>query len=361
MPIETVRRMPDLLDILWDPLVQEGSTWCAANVQTHAGWLPVGSERWPVALTTPVVRNSYVVSMIGHFLDYGAEERRRLESPVLRGSVRAMVAALRPLLLQLEPVLVLDALPLSTVLRPTHSRETWAMAFAAARMHAPGVPTVVRSVDESHNRETMAIFQELGLRRVVSRLVFHQDPRDPVFWRARNLQHDLAMIRERPLPWRPLIADDALDVAHLYWQLYGQKHSTLNPEYSANWIEHAVAHGALFGEALEIDGRMAACYLSYRVNDAMTNPIFGYDLRLPIDLGLYRRLSVRVLEVARDLGCRLHASSGAPAFKQTRGGVPALESFYVDLGGVHGGQRTAWLALSALSRVIGPRILRLAR
>jgi hypothetical protein len=284
-----------------------------------------------------------------------------LESPVLRLTVGSLVQGLRPLLQHLEPVAILDALPVSTILRPTIPQEDWAMAFASMRLHAPGVPTIVRSVDETHQRETVAMLERLGLRRVVARLVFHQDPREPAFWRARNLQQDLAMVRERPMAWRAIEPEDALDVAQLYWQLYGQKHSTLNPEYSSAWIEHAVAHGALTGEGLEVEGRLVACYLGYRSQDVMTNPIFGYDLRMPIDLGLYRRLSLRVLEVARDAGCRLNASSGAPVFKRTRGGVPSLESFYVDLGGVGGPQRTAWLALSALSRVVGPRILTLAR
>ncbi len=57
----------------------------------------------------------------------------------------------------------------------------------------------------------------------------------------------------------------------------------------------------------------------------MTQPVFGYDTGKPQKLGLYRLLSLHVLEEGRRLGLRLNASGGVGEFKRLRGGIATLE------------------------------------
>ena len=92
----------------------------------------------------------------------------------------------------------------------------------------------------------------------------------------------------------------------------------------------------------------------------MTNPVFGYDTALPQQLGLYRRLSLLTMQLARPRAQRLHASSGAPGFKSSRGGISTVEYHAVDRRGVRGIQRAAWLLLLRVSRTVAPSLLRRA-
>jgi Acetyltransferase (GNAT) domain len=121
-------------------------------------------------------------------------------------------------------------------------------------------------------------------------------------WRIRNVRHDVALSTTRPLECRPLRTADQQQIAALYWQLYGEKHSRLNPRFTADFLAHGLESGVLHGEGILCEGRLVAAFLAYSVADVMTNPVFGYDTSLPQQLGLYRRLSVLTLQYARDRG-----------------------------------------------------------
>lgn len=347
-------------DELWAPLVARGTEWCAPNVHADAQWLSVDSEQWRVSITRPQPRNSYVVSVTGQYLDYATEEIRRIPSILARGLSRASLLPLAPLLRALDPIAVLDALPVSTVLHATRAPEDWRRALARARDVYHGMPIVVRSLDTIGSGALLATLRDAGMLLLPSRLVFHQDPCTEAFWRIRNVRHDLALLERAPLETRELTVADGPRIAALYWQLYGEKHSTLNPYFSAEWMAHGIARGVLSGEGLIHDGRLAAAYLSYCVENIMTNPVFGYDTTLPQQLGLYRRLSLLTLLRARRQHHGVHASSGAPGFKASRGGTPTIEYHAVDLRGVRGVQRGAWQLTLALANAIGPGLLRSA-
>lgn len=348
----------DGVDALWAPLVDHGSRWCAPNIHADARWLDVDGERWRLSFTQPASRNSYVVSATGQYLDYAREELHRLPAPFVRNASRVLLSVAAPMLRALDPVLILDALPLSTVLHPARSESQWARALRATRAAHPGYPILVRSLDNVTGDRTLTQLRSLGLSLMPSRLVFHQDPRTTDFWTARNLRKDTALMERAPLACRALAPTDAEQIAALYWMLYGQKHSRLNPQLSAAWMAHGMASHALRGEGIEYNGRLVAVYLSYGVEGVMTNPVFGYDTSLPRALGLYRRLSVMALRAARQQGMLLHASSGAPGFKATRGGIPAIEYLAVDLSGARHLQRLAWQGALRVAQSIGPQMLR---
>lgn len=347
-------------DQLWDPIVARGTEWCAPNVHADAHWLDVDSERWRVAVTRPRARNSYVVSATGQYLDYAREEARRIPSATLRALSYAAMQSLAPVLRALDPIVVLDALPVSTVLHVPQPQSRWRAALERARAEFRGLPIVVRSVDQICSMDLLVTLRDLGMAMMPSRLVFHQDPRAEEFWRIRNVRHDLALCAAAPMESREMTTRDCPQIAALYWQLYGEKHSALNPQFTASWMAHGIEHGVLSGEGLIHDGRLAAAYLSYSVENVMTNPVFGYDTTLPQQLGLYRRLSVLTLRRAQSRGQRVHASSGAPGFKASRGGVPTIEYHAVDVRSARAVQHAAWRLALRVADAIGPRLLRSA-
>ena len=345
------------LDTLWDAIVTRGLTWCAPNIHADADWLDVGSSRWRVSITRPVARNCYVVSATGQYLDYAREEIRRIPSPLRRAIAASASWPLGPLLRALDPVVVLDALPMSTVLHSERSPANWREAIAQARSVYRGLPVIVRSLDAVASPELLGALRASGMVTIPSRLVFHQDPRSEAFWRIRNVRHDVALTTTHPMETRPLREDDGPRIADLYWRLYGEKHSRLNPDFSTAFLSHGISTGAFLGEGILREGHLVAVFLAYAVGAVMTNPIFGYDTSLPQQLALYRRLSVLTMQFARDRGLRLHASSGAPGFKASRGGVPTIEYHAVHLATVRAHQRAAWVAAIGIANRIGPRLL----
>jgi hypothetical protein len=347
----------DPLHALWSPLLTRGVPACITNLAADVLLLDDGVREWRVARTLPMARNCYVVSATGQYLEYGREEIRRLDSGALRAAARGALLPLAPVLRALDPIVVLDALPVSTVLHDEHDAASWARALRAVRLRFPHEPIVVRSLDARSSLTTMRTLESCGMQMVPSRLVFHHDPRDPAFWRIRNIRHDLDLMDTDPLPVRRLDVADAPAIARLYWQLYGTKHSTLNPRFTPAWIADGMAADTLRGEGIVLDGALVAVYLAYELNGWMTNPIFGYDLRVPQARGLYRRLSLLTVRRARRRGLQVHASSGAPGFKASRGGVPALEYHAVDTRGAQLCPRLAWWLTRQTALRLAPRLL----
>jgi hypothetical protein len=347
----------DPLAGLWSPLVTRGVPDCVSNLAADVLWLDDGVREWRVARTQPMERNCYVASATGQFLDYGREEIRRLDSRAMQAAARAALLPLAPALRALDPIVILDALPVSTVLHAEHGAASWTRALHAVRRRFPRDPIVVRSLDARSSPRTMRTLEACGLQMVPSRLVFHQDPRDRAFWRIRNIRHDLALMASDPLPVRPLDVRDAPDIARLYWQLYGGKHSTLNPHFTPLWITLGMADGVLRGEGIELDGALVAVYLAYEMHGWMTNPIFGYDLSVPQRRGLYRRLSLLTAQRAQQDGLQVHASSGAPGFKASRGGVPSMEYHAVDTRGARVSARAAWWLTRHAAMRLAPTLL----
>jgi hypothetical protein len=60
-------------------------------------------------------------------------------------------------------------------------------------------------------------------------------------------------------------------------------------------------------------------FASFGCEGVITTPILGYDLTLPTTLGLYRVLSLSLMQQAENLHVVLHQSSGAGEFKRCRG------------------------------------------
>ena len=322
--------------------------------------LDVDGVAWRVSLTRPATRNCYVVSATGQYVEYARDEIRRLPLAMHRVASHTALWPLSPLLRRLDPILVPDAFPVSSVLHRERPHAEWTRAIDAARQRYPGVPVVVRSLDGITSRATLDAMRRVGMQLVPSRLVFHQDPRRDGFWRIRSVRHDVARATESPLETRALRTADCERIAELYWLLYAHKHSTLNPRFSQEWLAHGMKHGVLHGEGILHDGRLAAVYLAYCVKDVMTNPVFGYATALPQQLGLYRRLRLLTMQSVRARGQRIHASSGAPRFKFSCGGISTVEYHAVDLRGVRGIQGAAWLLLLRVSRTVAPSLLRRA-
>ena len=109
--------------------------------------------------------------------------------------------------------------------------------------------------------------------------------------------------------------------------LYRGKYPVHTPSYSEEFLRlgHPSRWLELEGLRDSASGQLVGV-LGYIVRDGvLTTPILGYDLTLPQDAALYRRLSLRVLLVTEECGLRMHSSAGAGRFKQSRGAKPYTE------------------------------------
>ena len=87
-------------------------------------------------------------------------------------------------------------------------------------------------------------------------------------------------------------------------------------------------------------------------NGVMTTPLIGYDRSVDAAAGLYRLISLKLVEQAAERGLILHQSSGAAAFKRHRGSTASMEYNLVYDRHLAPRCRLPWQLLAALSRVV---------
>lgn len=107
--------------------------------------------------------------------------------------------------------------------------------------------------------------------------------------------------------------------------MYLEKYSWHNPQFTDNFLREALNNGILELHGFRRDGRLDAVLGFYVRDGVMTTPLFGYDTSLSQELGLYRMLSARLIEIACERMLLLHESSGAAQFKRNRGAEAEIE------------------------------------
>ena len=90
----------------------------------------------------------------------------------------------------------------------------------------------------------------------------------------------------------------------------------------------------------------------------MTTPLIGYDRTIPQSVGLYRLITVRIIDEAVATENFLHMSSGAAHFKMLRGAKSCFEFNMVGYSHLKWSRRLPWSVLSWLTRWIAQPVFR---
>ena len=90
----------------------------------------------------------------------------------------------------------------------------------------------------------------------------------------------------------------------------------------------------------------------------MTTPLIGYDPEIPQAVGLYRLITLRIIDEAVAGGDFLHMSSGAAHFKMLRGAQPCFEYNMVGISHLSWARRMPWIALSWLTQWVAKPVFR---
>jgi hypothetical protein len=186
----------------------------------------------------------------------------------------------------------------------------------------------VRNVLVKRQAELFRTLQTLGYCAIPSRVVYEFDWRRPGQKVAAHLHRDLKRLRRSSLRvvWKSQFTPAELSrIEELYGQVYLEKHSYLNPQYTQKFFEDAVSFLGMRCLCLvdPCDRIMAFSLVSHKQR-VVTVPALGYDTH-DAEQGLYRHLFAALYQELSASGCWLNYSSGAGDFKRKRGGVPALE------------------------------------
>ncbi|WP_252089711.1 hypothetical protein [Pseudomonas sp. MWU13-3659] len=340
------------------------------NVSTALALLDTGSQQFPVSINhgNDPAGNCYVVSPQTAYSGYAREELQRLRRPWLAWPLKYLTQAVDKLLsaAQVDRLVQVNNWLLSTNLYPPDWDGADLPAITALlRRTFPDHGFGFRSLNDFSNPALRLRLQKLGYLAIPSRQVYLFDGRagdQSAFLRHHNTRLDATLLRRSPytvVPGEALADADFTRIEQLYNLLYLEKYSTLNPHYSAAWLQRGHREGWLQLRALRSpEGRIDGA-LGWFANSALlSTPIVGYDTALPQRAGLYRQLTRLCLQEAVNRRQVLNFSSGAAAFKRLRGGQPQIEYSLVYVAHLPFGRRLVWRVLAVLLQRLGVPLMR---
>ncbi|WP_010176119.1 hypothetical protein [Pseudomonas sp. PAMC 25886] len=340
------------------------------NVSTRMALLDTGTQQFPVSITEGLEPdgNCYVVSPQTAFSGYALEEIKRLGRPRLTWPLKVLTQGVQHMLrwARIDKLVQVNNWLLSTNLYPGDWDINELPAITALLQRTfPDHGFGFRSLNDFSNRPLRQRLENLGYLSIPTRQVYLFDGRAGAqagFLNHHNTRLDATLLRRSPYEVVPGAALDDADfqrIEHLYNLLYLDKYSTLNPHYSAQWMQRGQREGWLEMRALRNgEGRIDGA-LGWFANAALiSTPIVGYDTGLPQRAGLYRQLTRLCLQEAVERGVVLNFSSGAAGFKRLRGGQPQIEYSLIHVAHLSWGRRWVWCVLSQLLHGIGVPLMR---
>ena len=310
------------------PFLKNGAQPYIRNIhQTEMLVALAGGCIFPLTLTRYHPHNAYTVSPYNHYISYGgSEEVHRLKNPPIEKVIQLLLLPIAAYFQasRFDQVVYVNNWLLSTNLYPRLDEP----AVAALAEHLPHLfpdrAIVFRSVDR--NPLLFNSLQSRGFKMVLSRQVWYMDPQHALH--TRQVKEDQRVLRRHPyqvVAGQDLSDADCERAVALYNQLYVNKYSPYNPQFTPEFFKLARDQNLLHFRGLRLDDRLDGIMGFFTRNGLMTQPVFGYDTSLPQETGLYRLLTLLTLQEGLQRGLTVHASAGVGRFKKLRGGQSAIE------------------------------------
>ncbi len=345
------------------PMLAHGVTPYVSNVHTELRILTVDGIPLPITVNEAEYTNSYVCSPYTHYVSYAEEELVMLEQPRLERALAVLLRGIGRYLrgIHFNRVVQINNWLVSTNLYTQLTAEQVQAVHNAVCTRYSGHVVIWRSLNEVTTPIIQKTLQQAGCRLIPSRQIYLFDHQTGVTSRTRwVIKRDRRLIDNGEYE---VVAPDEIEeqdiprIAELYQMLYIDKYSSHNPQFTEQFFRIALQERLLNIYGLRRNGRLDAVLGFFGRDAVMTTPLFGYDTSLPAETGLYRMLSVMLIDLSAARGQLLHESSGVGQFKRNRGAYGTLEvSAVYDRGGslaIRGGW---WLLELLLYRIGVPLI-----
>jgi hypothetical protein len=216
--------------------------------------------------------------------------------------------------------------PYSTTLRTEVTNRVLWEILPALRETMPDRPFAVRNAYP--HRQELKLPEDAFL--IPTRPIYRFDYAGGKVPDSKNFRRDLKLLRTGGLTE---IRDDhfderrILEALDLYQQLYRDKHSPRNPDYTPEMIRFGRERGwlSLVGLVEPTSDRLVAFSGVHELGRTLSAPMIGYDVSAPRSAGLYRQLLAQLAREAIERGMIDDSSSGAGEFKRNLGLIPEME------------------------------------
>lgn len=345
------------------PFIKNGPEHYIDNARTQMVALVIDDHVFPVTISDHADDNSYVCSPYTQYIRYGVHEVNRLSNKYLRSACTWVLQIVGHLFQAggLDRVIMVNNWLFSTNLHPTISEEQVSEITKTLSEKYPDYAIVFRSINPFHTLSLLTALKQSNFEMIPSRQVYITDTKEEEAFRSRMFKSDRAVLKKTPysiVPNPEILESDISRVRSLYDNLNIQKYSPFNPQLNDNFFQLAVDQGLLKFRAWKKDGKVDAILGFFENNGVVTSPIFGYDMSLPQETGLYRQIATELALEAKKSQSILNHSSGAGSFKKLRRAKPHIEYTAVYVKHLPLVRKLPWKVLKLLMKSIGIPLIR---
>lgn len=302
------------------------------NLTTRVERLDVAGQAFPITVNDGnLTGNCYICDPVTGYIDYAVEETRNFAtSPLLRTGLTNMIRAAAVIVRasRLDRAVHVNNWLFSTNPAPAITRRTASTLRDQLVARFADHAIILRSLNTYSDKRALCALVDEGFHLLPSRQIYLFDGRTPVRL-SKDMKNDRALLRSTPLE---KVSNDEFTTAdyarciRLYEQLYLEKYTPLNPQYTATYLAEAHQSDILQLEGLrDPDGTLVAIGGRFQYGHTLTQPLLGYDTTRPQEDGLYRLITAMAQRDAIAKGLLFNMSAGAAAFKRNRCAVPAIE------------------------------------
>ena len=310
---------------------QAGSRAMIANLGTRVLGLRIGERIFPLTVNEAEYGDSYVCLPHTAYALYAREELDLVDTGAWRSALRLLAGAAGGLMraININRIVHLNNWMLSTNLHAGWGGEELSAIRTRLVTEFPSHIIAIRSINRWSDAPLAASLAADGWQFLPSRQIYVTDDLTRDWACKRDTKQDLRLLRQTPYQqdeMYELQPGDAVRIAQLYGMLYLDRYSTLNPQFTPDFIEMTHRSGLFHYRGLrDAAGHLVAIVGCLIRGGVLTTPIVGYDTALPRAQGLYRLACVLLTQLAQSCGVRLNSSAGAAAFKRLRGAHGELE------------------------------------
>ena len=353
----------------------------------EAGVVPIQGKEIPWTVTYPNYgdkERSYVVSPYSHYIGYAYDEIRihaagnRLVQAI--GGFLVWLLGLLVQLFKIDECLYFNNYLLPTNLWPDQIKWSKGQVNDANEkllkiLQGRSKAIVWRSVDPLSQPELFQVLsQSPDCLLVPARIANWIDFANKQVRKRSHLKRDVKLFREqvgwdpmeqkevqrsdnstyvrRVLPPEEMTLDIAKQVKYLYEQLYLDKYSRRNPQFTEEGITRMIRNGFITLLTLNLrsnPSKMLACSFCVQKDGVMTFPGVGYDRNPSADKNLYRLCFVSNASQSIHTGCfKTHLSAGVNLYKRNRGAQSTVEYNAVFIGHLPFHQKLIWTMTKAV-------------
>jgi hypothetical protein len=290
----------------------------------------LGERTFPVTLNRAQFSNNYTTSFYSANIAYAIDELHLIGNPLIerlgRGILRITGGVFK--FFECDTMAILNNWGFSTNFHPSLTESEVAVLSTKAVEMFPKAYIAIRSLNIDTDGVLIETLRENGWCLLPARSVYMFDITDESIFKRNHTKKDQKLLAQTslekvtPLDW---VKGDFIRIKELFDKLFIEKHSHLNPDFSAEFIYRLHESGIIEIHGFKEKGQIVAFIGFFVSENIISTPMLGYDTSLPQEMGLYRLLMALLLKTAKERNLLLNLSSGAGSFKRSRGGRATLE------------------------------------